>query len=114
MRLAARTYGGGPTKDHILESSGTGVALLDFDADGRLDIYLVTAAELTPARERIQGLVDRLRPGHGGPAGTHLVEPDEDLGRRPVVLLQPRPEPRRRVEPDRLQPSCVHVGNLRR
>ena len=53
VRLAARTYDGGPTKDHILESSGTGVALLDYDGDGRLDIYLVTAAELTPARERV-------------------------------------------------------------
>jgi hypothetical protein len=53
VRLAARTYDGGPSKDHILESSGTGVALLDYDGDGRLDIYLVTAAELTPARERV-------------------------------------------------------------
>jgi enediyne biosynthesis protein E4 len=51
--LPTRTYGGGPTKDHILESGGTGVALFDYDGDGRLDIYLVTAAELTPARERI-------------------------------------------------------------
>jgi hypothetical protein len=52
-RLAARTYCGGPTKDHILESACGGVALLDYDGDGRLDIYLVTAAELSPARERI-------------------------------------------------------------
>ena len=52
-RLPARTYCGGPTKDHILESGGSGVALLDYDGDGRLDVYLITAAELTPARERI-------------------------------------------------------------
>jgi hypothetical protein len=51
--LTARTYCGGPTKDHILESGGSGVALLDYDGDGRLDIYLVTGPELTPARERI-------------------------------------------------------------
>jgi enediyne biosynthesis protein E4 len=51
--LAARTYCGGPTKDHILESGGSGLALLDYDGDGRLDIYLVTAAELTPARQRV-------------------------------------------------------------
>ena len=44
---------GGPTKDHILESGGSGVALFDYDGDGLLDIYLVTAAELSPARERI-------------------------------------------------------------
>jgi enediyne biosynthesis protein E4 len=52
-RLATRTYCGGATKDHILESACGGVALLDFDADGRLDIYLVTAAEITPKRERL-------------------------------------------------------------
>jgi hypothetical protein len=51
--LHARTYCGGATKDHILESGGSGLALLDYDGDGRLDIYLVTAAELTPARQRI-------------------------------------------------------------
>jgi len=53
VRLTAKTYDGGPTKDHILESNGSGVALLDYDGDGRLDIYLVTAASLTPARERV-------------------------------------------------------------
>jgi hypothetical protein len=51
--LPTRTFGGGPTKDHILESTGSGVALFDYDGDGRLDIYLVTAAELTRTRERI-------------------------------------------------------------
>jgi hypothetical protein len=51
--LPTRTFSGGPTKDHILESVGNGVALFDYDADGRLDIYLVTGAELTPSRERI-------------------------------------------------------------
>ncbi len=52
-QLPTRAYCGGPTKDHILESGGSGVALLDYDGDGRLDVYLVTAAELTKARERI-------------------------------------------------------------
>jgi hypothetical protein len=51
--LPTRTYCGGPTKDHVLESGGSGVALLDYDGDGRLDVYLVTAAELTAARERV-------------------------------------------------------------
>ena len=46
-------YCGGPTKDHILESSCGGVALFDYDGDGLLDIYLVTAAELTATRERV-------------------------------------------------------------
>jgi hypothetical protein len=52
-RLPTRTYCGGPTKDHILESGGNGVALVDYDGDGLLDIYLVTAGELSPSRERI-------------------------------------------------------------
>ena len=42
-----------PTKDHILESGGSGIALLDYDGDGRLDIYVVTAAELSSTRQRI-------------------------------------------------------------
>jgi enediyne biosynthesis protein E4 len=51
--LPTKIYCGGPTKDHILESACGGVALFDYDGDGLLDIYLVTAAELTPARERV-------------------------------------------------------------
>jgi enediyne biosynthesis protein E4 len=51
--LPVRTFSGGPTKDHILESVGNGVALVDYDRDGLLDIYLVTAPELTAARERV-------------------------------------------------------------
>jgi len=44
---------GGPTKDHILESSCGGVALFDYDGDGLLDIYLVTGAALTTTRQRV-------------------------------------------------------------
>jgi hypothetical protein len=53
VRLTAKTYAGGPTKDHILESAGNGLALVDYDGDGLLDIYLVTAAELTASRQRV-------------------------------------------------------------
>jgi enediyne biosynthesis protein E4 len=52
-RLPTKIYCGGPAKDHILESACGGIALFDYDGDGRLDIYLVTGAELTPARERV-------------------------------------------------------------
>ena len=43
-QLPWKMYCGGPTKDHILESSCGGVALFDYDGDGLLDIYLVTGA----------------------------------------------------------------------
>jgi hypothetical protein len=36
-----RNRGGSPTKSFIVESLGSGVALLDYDNDGWLDIYLV-------------------------------------------------------------------------
>jgi hypothetical protein len=52
-RLPTRTYSGGPTKDHVIESGGNGVALIDYDGDGLLDIYLVTGVELSAARERL-------------------------------------------------------------
>ena len=51
--LTTKTYCGGRTKDHILESGGSGVAMFDYDGDGPLDIYLVTAFELSDAREKI-------------------------------------------------------------
>jgi enediyne biosynthesis protein E4 len=52
-QLPWNMYCGGASKDHILESACSGLALFDYDGDGLLDIYLVTAPELTPARERV-------------------------------------------------------------
>jgi len=37
------TYCGGAAKDHILESTGNGVLLLDYDGDGFVDLYFVNA-----------------------------------------------------------------------
>ena len=51
--LAVKTYCGGPSKDHILESGGSGVAIFDYDGDGLPDIYVVNAFELDEKRERI-------------------------------------------------------------
>ncbi len=47
-------YCGGPDKDHILESVGTGCAFVDYDGDGRLDVYLVNAWALDERPSRVQ------------------------------------------------------------
>ena len=55
--LTAVLYGGGERKDHLLESVGTGAAFVDYDEDGRLDVYLVNAWALDeePSRVRTKG-----------------------------------------------------------
>jgi hypothetical protein len=45
------TWSGGVEKNHILESTGNGVLLLDYDGDGFLDVYFVNAARLLPGRK---------------------------------------------------------------
>jgi len=45
-QLTEKTWTGGPSKWHLVESGGNGLALLDFDGDGRLDIYAVGAFSL--------------------------------------------------------------------
>jgi len=41
---------GRPTKDHLLDSSGAGAAFLDYDRDGRLDVYTVNGWRLDAER----------------------------------------------------------------
>ncbi len=55
--LTAVLHGGGQRKDHLLESVGTGAAFIDFDEDGRLDVFLVNAWALDeePSRVRLKG-----------------------------------------------------------
>src|SRR5947207_3103607 len=48
-----KTFCGGRTKDSLLESGGSGIALLDYDGDGKLDVYAVSAFELDDRRQRI-------------------------------------------------------------
>src|SRR6476620_8370947 len=45
---AFRHVSGSADKNYIIEVTGSGVALLDFDGDGLLDIYLVNGSTLEP------------------------------------------------------------------
>jgi enediyne biosynthesis protein E4 len=64
--LTARTIiGGERTKDYILETTGGGAAIVDYDNDGRQDIFLVNGARLAS------------RPGEA-PAISHLYRNNGD------------------------------------
>jgi hypothetical protein len=45
------TWSGGAEKNHILESTGNGVLLFDYDSDGLLDAYFVNAIRFLPGRK---------------------------------------------------------------
>jgi enediyne biosynthesis protein E4 len=44
--LRRELLAGRPSKDHLLDSAGGGAAFLDYDRDGRLDVYLVNGWRL--------------------------------------------------------------------
>lgn len=46
LGLSRVLWCGRPGKDHLLDSAGTGAAFLDYDRDGRLDIYVVNGWRL--------------------------------------------------------------------
>src|SRR5215468_8842875 len=45
---AENTFGRADRKDYIIESTGTGVAIFDYDNDGWPDIFIVNGTNLTP------------------------------------------------------------------
>jgi len=48
--LTRVTAFGRPGKDHLLDSAGAGIAFLDYDRDGRLDVYAVNGWRLDGSR----------------------------------------------------------------
>ena len=48
--LTRVTAFGRPAKDHLLDSAGAGIAFLDYDRDGRLDVYVVNGWRLDGSR----------------------------------------------------------------
>ncbi len=62
--VTAPTWCGRPEKPHIMESNGTGLAVLDYDGDGDLDLYLVNGWRLEGSRVAERG-VNRLYRNEG-------------------------------------------------
>jgi hypothetical protein len=62
--VTAPTWCGRAEKPHIMESNGTGLALLDYDGDGDLDLYLVNGWRLEGSRIAERG-VNRLYRNEG-------------------------------------------------
>jgi hypothetical protein len=61
--LTAPAWCGRPEKPHLLESTGNGVALLDYDGDGKLDIFAVRGWKLAGSTvvERSRSILYRNR-----------------------------------------------------
>ncbi|HET7291890.1 MAG TPA: VCBS repeat-containing protein, partial [Vicinamibacteria bacterium] len=93
---------GRPDKDHLLDSAGAGAAFLDYDQDGRLDVFLANGWRLEGSRvvERGRNALYRQRPdgafedvtgaagvGGEGEWGTGVAVADYDNDGRPDILV---------------------------
>src|SRR5260370_2305737 len=60
------TSGGKASKDYILETTGNGVAIFDYDGDGAEDIFIAngTALQRTGAGNHLPQLYPNSGPGH--------------------------------------------------
>src|SRR6185312_15492156 len=45
---SVNVYGGNSRKDYILETTGNGVAIFDYDGDGKNDIFIANGTRLHP------------------------------------------------------------------
>jgi hypothetical protein len=54
---------GGPEKQWIPEANGSGVAWLDYDRDGRMDLLIVNGSTMSDLREIVAGKIPRPRTG---------------------------------------------------
>jgi enediyne biosynthesis protein E4 len=54
---------GGPKKEWIPEANGSGVAWLDFDRDGRMDLFIVNGSTMDDLREIVAGRTPAARAG---------------------------------------------------
>ena len=60
---AVNVSGGREVKKYLLEATGTGVAIFDFDNDGRMDIFLVNATTFDPPAGIAAACVAARQPG---------------------------------------------------
>ncbi|PYS93568.1 MAG: hypothetical protein DMF50_13365 [Acidobacteria bacterium] len=93
---------GRPGKDHLLDSAGAGAAFLDYDGDGRLDVYLVNGWLLRGSNVMERGrnalyhgrpdgtfedVTDRAGAGGEGRWGAGVAVADYDADGRPDILV---------------------------